>query len=84
MGNSPSTPLAQCLNAVCAGKADCVAYPNNPLYQFSWVRPYNVDIGVEPIAVIKPSSAADVAGAVKCATANKVKVQARSGGHGFA
>ncbi|KAI0539011.1 hypothetical protein GGR58DRAFT_466292 [Xylaria digitata] len=84
MGQSPSSPLATCLNAVCNGRTDCVAYPNNPLYQISWVNRYNLDLPVTPIAVTRPQTAQDVSGFVKCAATNNVKVQPRSGGHSYA
>ncbi|KAI1828295.1 hypothetical protein F4861DRAFT_175731 [Xylaria intraflava] len=84
MGQSPSTPLATCLNAVCNGRSNCVGYPNDPLYQVSWVSAYNLDLPVTPIAVTRPETADDVSGFVKCAAANNVKVQAKSGGHSYA
>ena len=84
MGNNPSTPLASCLNAVCNGRADCVAYPSTPFYQLAWVNAYNTDLPVEPIAVTRPSTAQDVAGFIQCAVSNGVKVQAKSGGHSYA
>ncbi|KAJ2985165.1 hypothetical protein NUW58_g5681 [Xylaria curta] len=79
-----SGPLATCLNAVCNGRADCVAYPDNPLYQVSWVSRYNLDLPVTPIAVTRPQTAQDVSGFVKCAASNNVKVQPKSGGHSYA
>lgn len=82
MGNSGSS-LQTCLNAVCNGRSGCVGYPSDPLYQISWVKPYNLDIPVTPVAVIRPNTAKDVAGIVKCAAANDVKVQAKSGGHSY-
>ncbi|KAK5627998.1 hypothetical protein RRF57_003713 [Xylaria bambusicola] len=84
MGQSPSSPLATCLNAVCNGRSDCVAYPSDPLYQISWVNRYNLDIEVVPIAVTHPETPQDVSGFVKCAAANNVKVQPKSGGHSYA
>jgi FAD/FMN-containing dehydrogenase len=84
MGQGSSSPLADCLNAVCNGRSDCVAYPDNPLYQLSWVKPYNLDLPVTPIAVVRPDNANDVSDFVKCATANGVKVQPKSGGHSYA
>lgn len=83
MGNQPSSPLATCLSAVCGDRSDCVGYPNDPFYQLSWVKPYNLDIPITPAAVIRPDNANDVAGAVKCAAQNDKKVQARSGGHSY-
>ncbi|KAI0971214.1 hypothetical protein F4678DRAFT_434092 [Xylaria arbuscula] len=84
MGQSPSSPLATCLNTVCNGRSDCVAYPSDPLYQLSWVNRYNLDLPVTPIAVTRPQTAQDVSGFVKCAATNNVKVQAKSGGHSYA
>ena len=84
MGNAPSSPLQTCLNAVCAGRAECVAFPSTPLYQLAWVKPFNLDVPVTPAAVVRPSSAQDVSGIVKCAAASNVKVQAKSGGHSYA
>ncbi|OAQ98680.1 hypothetical protein LLEC1_07369 [Akanthomyces lecanii] len=84
MGNKPSTPLAHCLRDVCAGRGNCVAFPNEYLYQANWVKPYNLDVPVKPIAVFRPDNAADVAAAVKCAGQSSVHVQAKSGGHSYA
>ncbi|KAI1469469.1 putative glucooligosaccharide oxidase [Daldinia caldariorum] len=84
MGQTPSTPLSDCLNAVCNGRNDCVAFPDHPLYQASWVNRYNLEIPVEPIAVTRPDNAQDVSGFIKCAVANNIKVQPKSGGHSYA
>lgn len=86
MGASPST-LQTCLNAICAPHGDdCVSYPSatNLLYQSSWVQPYNLAIDTTPAAVIRPTTADEVAAAVTCAVNNGVKIQARSGGHSYA
>jgi FAD/FMN-containing dehydrogenase len=83
MGQNPSA-LQQCLNNVCAGRSGCVGYPSSALYQWQWVKPYNLDVKVVPVAVVRPQTALDVSGFVKCATANGVKVQAKSGGHSYA
>lgn len=82
--NSSTSPLANCLNTVCNGRSDCVAYPDNLLYQINWVTVYNLDIPITPIAVTRPDTADDVSGFVKCAASNNVKVQAKSGGHSYA
>ncbi|EJP61986.1 FAD binding domain-containing protein [Beauveria bassiana ARSEF 2860] len=84
MGNTPSTPPGTCLNAICAGRDNCVAYPSDVLYQANWVKPYNLDVPVTPAAVFRPNNAADVSEAIRCAGANDVHVQAKSGGHSFA
>ncbi|KAI0016314.1 Glucooligosaccharide oxidase [Xylariomycetidae sp. FL0641] len=84
MGQNSSTPFSDCLDAVCNGRDDCVAYTGSPLYQLSWVHPYNLAIDVDPIAVTRPETAEDVSNFVKCAVANNVKVQPKSGGHSYA
>lgn len=84
MGNGQSSPLSSCLNDVCNGRLNCVGYPDNPLYQLTWVNRYNLDIDVEPVAVTRPDNADDVAAFIKCATEHDVPVQARSGGHSYA
>lgn len=76
--------LVDCLKAVCDGRSNCVAFPNTPLYNLRWVKPYNLDIPVVPAAVIRPDNAQDVSGAVKCAVKHDVPVQAKSGGHSYA
>lgn len=83
MGNSPSA-LETCLREVCAGRAGCAAFPGAPLYQAAWVRPFNLEIPVEPAGVIRPMDSEEVAGAVRCAVEEGVKVQAKSGGHSYA
>ncbi|TLS29324.1 hypothetical protein PpBr36_02156 [Pyricularia pennisetigena] len=87
MGNQPSS-LQTCLTDVCAGQSNCVGYAaftNDPIYQLTWVKPYNLDptTAVNPIAVVRPNTAEQVAGVVKCAAANGKKVQAKSGGHSY-
>lgn len=84
MGQSTSTPLSDCLNAVCNGRSDCVAYPDSFLYQLNWVSAYNLDLPVTPVAVTRPENATDVSGFIKCAASNNVKVQPKSGGHSYA
>lgn len=80
------TSLQDCLNVVCTGRSDCVAYSSdfNLLYQSSWVKPYNLAIDVTPQAVIRPNSTEEVAVIVQCAASADIKVQARSGGHSYA
>lgn len=78
--------LQNCLNSVCSGRSDCVAFSSDLdiFYQLSWVKPYNLAIDVTPQAVIRPNSSEDVAAIVQCAVSADVKVQARSGGHSYA
>ncbi|KAK3323076.1 hypothetical protein B0H66DRAFT_532390 [Apodospora peruviana] len=83
MGNSPSA-LQTCIDAVGNGRSGFAAYPSNPLYQLTWVKPYNLDVHVTPAAVVRPETAKDISGIITCAKTNNVKVQAKSGGHSYA
>ncbi|KAJ7708857.1 hypothetical protein B0H17DRAFT_1191356 [Mycena rosella] len=94
MGNSGSTgtllapsqagsPLQVCLNNVFASNKGGVSFPQDFLYQYLEVKPYNTNIPVNPAAVTRPATADDVAKIVQCAVASAVKVQARSGGHSY-
>jgi hypothetical protein len=47
------------------------------------VKRYNLYYDIDPAAVAYPENAAEVSKLVKCAAQNKIKVQARSGGHSF-
>ena len=80
MGHAQSSPLTSCLSSALGSN---VAYPSNPLYQITDVRPYNLDIAVNPAAITYPSSAQQVAAVVQCAASGGYKVQARSGGHSY-
>ncbi|KAK4152091.1 hypothetical protein C8A00DRAFT_44783 [Chaetomidium leptoderma] len=83
MGNSPSA-LQQCIEAVGNGRTGFAGFPGSPLiYQLAWVQPYNLDITLTPAAVVRPETAEDISGVIKCAAANNVKVQAKSGGHSY-
>ena len=86
MGNSTSAPSAveSCLSDLCAGREGCAASPQTPFYQQEWVRTFNLEVPVEPAAVVRPLDAEEVAAAVKCAVAGGLKVQAVSGGHSYA
>lgn len=84
MGNTNSTSaLQQCIQAVGNGRVGFAGFAGDPAYQTSWVLPYNLDIKITPAAVVRPRTAEDVSGVVKCAAANNVKVQAKSGGHSY-
>jgi len=82
MGQTNSA-LQQCIDLVANGRSHFVAYPSHPLYQLTWVKPYNLDVHVVPAAVVRPDTAQDVSGIVKCAALNNLKVQAKSGGHSY-
>lgn len=83
MGNNPSA-LETCLSNVCGSRTGCVSFPSDPLYQINWVKPYNLAVDVTPLAVVRPNTAQEVSGIVKCASTAGVKVQAKSGGHSYA
>ncbi|KAF2459934.1 hypothetical protein BDY21DRAFT_281402 [Lineolata rhizophorae] len=83
MGNT-SSALGECLLDAVGGNEDLVAFPDKPLYQLTDVKPYNLDIPVEPAAVTYPETSQHVADIIKCASEADVKVQARSGGHSYA
>jgi len=83
MGNSPSA-LQTCIDAVGNGRTGFAGYPSNPLYQIQWVKPYNLDVHVTPAVVVRPQTAQDISGILKCAKTSNLKVQAKSGGHSYA
>lgn len=86
MGQGASTPTANALQS-CLRTAvgQNVAFAaNNPLYQLTDVKRYNLDIDSNPFAITYPSSNEQVAAVITCARDNKAKVQARSGGHSYA
>lgn len=82
MGNSTSA-LQRCIQAVANGRTGFAGFPGDASYQTFWVQPYNLDIKITPAAVVRPRTAEDVAGVVRCAVTNSVKIQARSGGHSY-
>ncbi|KAF2018637.1 Glucooligosaccharide oxidase [Aaosphaeria arxii CBS 175.79] len=84
MGNSGSTAIGKCLVDAVGGDKALLADKQTPLFQLAHVKPYNLDISVEPAAVTYPKSAEHVAAIVKCAADNDFKVQPRGGGHSYA
>ncbi|KAF5021250.1 hypothetical protein F66182_6648 [Fusarium sp. NRRL 66182] len=82
MGNSKSTPIQDCLDAVCANRSACVRYPSDPLFAL-WAKPLNLEFPVTPAAVVRPESVIEISETVKCAKENGLKVQAKSGGHSY-
>lgn len=83
MGNNNSSPLQQCLSTAFSGNPGDIAAASNPLYQIQYVKPYNLDLPVTPVAVTRPTDSAQVGHVVKCAADSDVKVQPRSGGHSY-
>ncbi|KAK5989719.1 FAD-linked oxidoreductase sorD [Cladobotryum mycophilum] len=80
--------LQQCVADVCHGRDNCYSHPNTWMlknwdYQRDWVKPYNLEVPMKPLAVVRPINAIEVAMSVKCANDVDVKVQARSGGHSY-
>ncbi|KAF2728744.1 FAD-binding domain-containing protein [Polyplosphaeria fusca] len=84
MGNSGSTPLQTCLTSAVGGDISLLASKSTPLYQIAHVKPYNLDVSVEPAAVTYPKTSDQVAAIIKCAVDNGLKVQPRCGGHSYA
>ncbi|KAK3386771.1 hypothetical protein B0H63DRAFT_391881 [Podospora didyma] len=82
---APTVSLQDCLNAVCAGRDDCVHYDGHGSFKyfFEWLRPLNLAYLFTPAAVVRPRTAAEVSAVVKCAAQAGVKVQAKSGGHSY-
>ncbi|OHE98273.1 hypothetical protein CORC01_06470 [Colletotrichum orchidophilum] len=81
----PSPSIESCLGNVCAGRTDCVQFPNqkNASKATSWMAPFNLGQIVTPTAIVRPKDAQEVASVVRCAIKHGVKVQAKSGGHGW-
>ena len=80
MGNKPSSPIQKCLG----GASKDVVFNNDPLFQLSHVKPYNLGVPSKPTAVTYPESTDEIANIVKCAVDNSLKVQPRCGGHSYA
>ncbi|KAK3320398.1 hypothetical protein B0T19DRAFT_444242 [Cercophora scortea] len=82
-----ASTLQDCLDSICAGRANCVHYAGGGgLYKYfsEWIKPLNLAYLITPAAVIRPKNVTEVAAVVKCAAKNGVKVQAKSGGHSYA
>ncbi|KAK3680848.1 hypothetical protein B0T22DRAFT_485748 [Podospora appendiculata] len=82
-----ASTLQDCLDSICAGRANCVHYAGGGgLYKYfsEWIKPLNLAYLITPAAVIRPRNVTEVAAVVKCAAKNGVKVQAKSGGHSYA
>ena len=58
-------------------------FPGKWFYELEYVKPYNLNIPVEPAAVTYPRTVEQVSAIVKFAATHKLKVQARSGGHSY-
>lgn len=84
MGNSNSSGVAKCLTNAVGGDTSLVAFQNKPLFQITDVKPYNLDIEVNPAVVTYPRTSDEVASIIKCAGSADLKVQAKSGGHSYA
>ena len=86
MGNTHSqSSLESCIQSLAGNRAlsSFAAFPGSPTYKTDWARLYNLNFAVVPAAVARPETAEDVAGLVKCARENGVRVQAKSGGHSY-
>lgn len=83
----PSIPV---LNARQTGLLDCLANKSVPLTvstSADWtdfVTSYNIRLQYAPSVIVIPDTTQQVSDAVVCASANGIKVQAKSGGHSYA
>lgn len=84
MGNTSSSPAQKCTESALGGNKDLVAFKNEPFFQLSHVKPYNLGIPVTPAAVTYPKTTDQISAIVKCAVDNSLKVQPRCGGHSYA
>jgi hypothetical protein len=75
--------IRECLRNALDRKTSLVAFKGDLFYQFTAVKPYNLDIPITPAAVTFPKTKEQVSAIVKCAAAGGYKVQARSGGHSY-
>lgn len=78
----PRDPRDCLLKAVDSQTAQ-VKFTDEPKFQETDVRPYNLNLPYQPFAVTYPKSADQVAAIVRCAASTGRKVQARSGGHDY-
>ena len=69
---------------------DCLASKNVPVSFTSssnfaaLAQPYNLRLAYTPAVIVLPTTVTHISDAVLCAADNKVKVQAKSGGHSYA
>ncbi|KAF4991022.1 hypothetical protein FGRMN_8101 [Fusarium graminum] len=82
MGNRNSSPIRDCLDAICTNRSACVTYPDQPLFAW-WAKPFNIEFPVIPAAIIRPENTIEVSETVKCAKQHGYRVQAKSGGHSY-
>ncbi|TQB72086.1 hypothetical protein MPDQ_007158 [Monascus purpureus] len=75
--------LHRCVLAAVGGNSSLTAFPGDPFYHISAVRPYNLNFPVTPAAIASPVTRDQVAAVIKCAVDGGHKVQARSGGHSY-
>ena len=77
----PSDAFLRCI----AGRNDSgiqTIQPSSPSWSQS-IEPFNLRLHYEPLLLVVPETAKQVATAVNCARSHKVKVQSRSGGHSY-
>ncbi|KAK4695760.1 hypothetical protein P7C71_g2043, partial [Lecanoromycetidae sp. Uapishka_2] len=69
---------------------DCLAAQNVPVFLASssgfsqLAQPYNLRLVYTPAVIVVPTTTQHIIDAVLCASANNVKIQAKSGGHSYA
>jgi FAD/FMN-containing dehydrogenase len=75
--------LRDCLVKAVDDDAGRVAWKTKFLFEVTDVHRYNLRYNTKPLAITYPKTPQEVAEIVKCAAADDVAVQARSGGHSF-
>lgn len=73
----------ECLVTAVDGQTAQVKFTDEPKFQETDVRPYNLNLQYQPFAVTYPKSTNQTAAIVHCAASYGRKVQARSGGHDY-
>ncbi|KAK2613168.1 hypothetical protein N8I77_000095 [Diaporthe amygdali] len=72
-----------CLVKAVEGQTSHVKFADEPKFQETDVRPYNLNLPYEPFAVTYPECTKQTAAIIQCAASYGYKVQARSGGHDY-
>ena len=83
MGAGHSTEFERELERALHKAPGVARFPDDLFYHFEYVKPYNLDVPVNPAAVTYPRTVEQVSTIVEFAATHNFKVQARSGGHSY-